>query len=526
MKSSRKELNLFLLMVIILVAAAYYFLFYSKHSKDIEELERKHDSVKEQYDINQIKIETGAALQKQIEEKTKRVEKIAKRNFGILKQEEQIVLLNKLKQDINLEFKNMQFSEQEMTLSALKSTIQAKASEQLGYLKRTISPEELEKIKEKNNLQGLDSDETNTNTQDDKDNKSDYKSKKDEKSTEKTGTGIDSNKTDELISEREENSFLDESIVDVITVTIKFEGEYEELEKYLKKVFSYQKEIIVEKINFSETDKKDEEKLKEKQGELVLAFYGYRDLDSHIKNKTKTKWKAKTNRGKDENAYEPYKEYVQILINEVSTVDAPPVEDIPAEEVKPEIHIPTPEELFREGKARNPAAKSLDSFENFDVFFVGDNRNISGSVKPTNKATHGQRAVRFTYQFHNPEYLNRANLVFDKKKILLYSKAESIGLSIFSQKPLGENRIGVCIGDTIGNESFIYFDAKSTDKGWIYTNATLPNDIVYPCMVKRVFVEGKGLNQATSGTLIFDDLRFTDDSKDSEDDVVDEETKK
>ncbi len=466
MKISKKEKVLLLIMFLLVIGASYFFFFYRHHGENIQNLEAELSDAQTEYDLMQAKIIASNGVDERIEEYTQKIKDISAKNYGLLRQENQTILIKRLARGTGLKINSINYSYSTESLASLEEQYKSKLLAQI----------EMERMSGED-LQALSQISLNDGT----------------------------------TRSEEENTYLQTSLVDVLTASISFEGGFLDINEYLKNIYEYNKNIIINQLAFNSDNPESQ------SGTLTISFYGVREL-KHFVDLDKV-FKSTSNRGKDENAFIPYKTYVDVAakIKEEDETNKikDQVKDVDKDDYK---YVPIPSDDDKKDDKKDdteekdnpidPNAKTLESFETFDVFFVGDNE-VEGDVTPSTLASKGKKSIKLSFNFKNPELKNRANIVFDKQKKIIYSKAANVGISLYTNKPLGENRLGFVIVDSTGKEYEMYFDIDKAAKDWIYANSSLNDALVYPCMIQRIFVEGEGMNQTLKGNVFIDDLRYS-----------------
>ncbi len=299
-----------------------------------------------------------------------------------------------------------------------------------------------------------------------------------------------------------DESELEKSYIDMLEAEIHFVGDYSVLDNFLDNVYNHPKNIIVRSVKFNSGIGD-----KDKSGTIKLAFYGVRDLVSFMQA-DEDLFPMRTSRG--DLAYVPYDSFV---------IEGGGASDLDNNDDKYDPNDgnggggggskPDPNKPYDPNNPDNTVIyKKLLGFEKLDAFFVPEDNNSLGTLSLTSKARHGRRALKFTYNFSDPAAQNRGNVVFDKHKVMLYNRASTIVLSVAGAEKLGENKLGAYIVNSDGSKSVIYFTIVPDKYGWTTASSNMPEGVKYPCMIQRLFVEGNGTGQTTSGTLIFDDLRY------------------
>ncbi len=438
MKISKKEKILLLILLVVLVVGAYYYFFFRKHQESIANLKQEKATQQEVNDTIQVKLISGTNLDKEIKENSEKIKELAKSNFPSLVQEKQTVLLKKLSRDTGLKIKTLEFSREIYTIADIQNMFNSELEEQRSYL-------------ELSNDEKINNEENNANAA--------------------------------LGSE----AFVD-SLVDVLSVNVNFEGDYQAINNYIRNMKEYEKNIVVQELSFNSDSSND------RTGNMKISFFGIRDLDSELaKNQFDSAFVM--NSFDDDfmrlipaTAYFPYENFV--VLDTINSSDSTWTGgSIDVDTVKDN-------------------SKTIDSFEAFDVFFVGSGSDVNGKVRLSSLSADRRRSINMTYEFLNPALTNQANLVFDKNKRMIYSDASSVGLSVYLKTPLGENKIGFVIVDSSGKEVEYYFESPEETGKWVHLEQSIDSQLQYPIMIQRLFVEGEGIYQVVEGSIYFDDLRY------------------
>lgn len=502
MRISKKEKILLLVLFVILVGAGYYIFFFQKHNEELAFLNEEVEAKELEYDMLNSRLIAATGIEDKIKENTEKIVTISEKNYGDLKQENQTVLIKRLARDTGLIINSISYSNEITNLADLKSGYQTKLLDQLAEEIQRGNDIDVEDINQAGEAGG---------------------------SGEPGQEGMDSPEGGAEDPEAEE--LLQNALVDVLRAEISFTGTYQDLDKYLKNIYDYNKEIIVSDFSFSTNNPET------KEGNLTLSFYGVRDLKHFVSSERI--FKKKSTRGEGGLAFLPYSSFV-VAKEEGESGDGGILIKNPYDDLsrfEPNYITREDNEAKRDeggenieaGNAnsnsvnngnggteaatennelkRDPSAVSLDSFENFDFFFVGS-KSVEGDIHPSTVAFLDSKSAKLSFNFKNPELKNRAYLVFDKNKKLIYTKSTEIGLSYFLDKDFADNKMGLVLVDSAGTEFELYFEIKPEKGKWRHASVQTKNEFVYPLMVQRLFVEGEGMNQLLSGTIYFDDLRY------------------
>lgn len=470
MKVSKREKVMLLVLVLILAGVAYYMFFIKKHQAEMEELRSNLELERERKSAMQFILLQSKKLDLEIEEMEKEIKKLSKDKYASFVQENQTVLVRRLSRDTGLKIRSMTFEEESMTMDEVSP----------GYTQK--KQEEAEKAAAEKNA-GVNV----TSTTD----------------AEAAGDGTDTTGQEETPPTEPEDSGPPK-VVDSLSVVVDFDGTYEQVDAYLKKIAGYEKKIVVTNLSFnSQVDGKQD-------GMMTIRFFAIKDLEDMIKKTEENYFADNFVRVDPKTAYVPYPGYV-ILSPEGSEQGG----KTPAGEVSPSspsspsgpISFPYPDPgTTTEGDTKRVR---LDSFEKFDVFFVGNNSDVYGGVRLSSLANDMANSVRLNYDFFNPAVKNRASMVFDKNKKIIYENVTSLNFDLYASKSVGENKIGITVMDSSGKETDFYIEGSYKKEKWQKMSINLKSDLKYPIMLKSVFVEGDGIYQSVKGNIHIDNMSYT-----------------
>lgn len=469
MKVSKREKIMLLVLVLILAGVAYYMFFVKKHRAEMEELQSNLELERERKSVMQMVLLQSKKLDLEIEEMEKEIKNLSKDKYASFVQENQTVLVRRLSRDTGLKIKSMTFEETSMTMDEVSP----------GYTQK--KQEEAEKAAAEANA-GV-----NVTSSTD---------------AEPAGDGTDAASQEQAPPTEPEDSGPPKE-VDSLSVVVDFDGTYEQVDAYLKKIAGYEKKIVVSNLSFnSQVEGKQD-------GTMTIRFFAIRDLEDMIKKTEENYFADNFVRVDPKTAYVPYPGYV-ILSEEGSEGGKSPFdESSPSSPSSPSgpISFPYPDP----GKTTEGDTKRvrLDSFEKFDVFFVGNNSDVYGGVRLSSLANDMANSVRLNYDFFNPAVKNRASMVFDKNKKIIYENVSSVNFDLYASKSVGENKIGITVMDSSGKETDFYIDGSYKKEKWQKLSINLKTELKYPIMLKSVFVEGDGIYQSVKGDIHIDNMSYT-----------------
>ncbi len=431
MKISKREKVLLVVLLLVIIAFVYYMFFMKKHQEELTQLKQDRQVEQDISDSINRRIIAAQDLDNEIKEAKKELKRLSKDKYSSLVQENQVVLIKRLTRDTNFKIKAMNFTERHSTLEELMPSY------------GEINPDQ----NTENQLESTEAEQTEQQLQ----NTGDY-------------------------------------LIDALDVSLSFEGDYEAVDAYLKKIQNYDKKIVVSELDFSANSGENS------SGTMIIHFYGIRGIDSLLKNKEKSYFKSTYRRKDPKTAYIPYPSYV--VLNTVAT------------EPSPEIDFGVEDVVIDEEAEEITKTVRLDSFEKYDVFFLGSSPDVYGKARLSSKASDRANSLKIDFDFFNPAVKNRANLVFDKNKKIIYEKLSSINLDAYLDTNFGENKLGFTIMDSTGNQKDYYFEINDKKAEWLNLSASVDGELKYPIMLKSIFVEGDGIYQSVKGELFIDNLSY------------------
>lgn len=152
--------------------------------------------------------------------------------------------------------------------------------------------------------------------------------------------------------------------------------------------------------------------------------------------------------------------------------------------------------------------KTVLDFDKKDtMFFVGNNRDIKGSLEINKKKkTQGEGSLNLKYDFVEKRKHNMANISFNNN-VLIREQPEILTLSV---QPIEKNdaALGVVIRDKEGIDYKFELTDNLNWNGFRTLGIDLPIEINYPAIVERIYVETDDFNVKLTGDLLIDDMRL------------------
>ncbi|QEK12133.1 LysM peptidoglycan-binding domain-containing protein [Crassaminicella thermophila] len=272
-----------------------------------------------------------------------------------------------------------------------------------------------------------------------------------------------------------------EYTLDVITVHLPFEGSYDALLDFIKKIREYEKKIIVNGLHIENS------KDGNLSGSIYLDFYS---LPDKANNDYMNEYFSNHESGK-ENPFIPFDGFIW---------SDDQLEDEYLTEDNGQAFIA--EKKFVLNKVL------LNGFEKLNTFFVGTPKKVYGKISRDIKSREGKYALKLEYDFLRPRENSQANVVYEGKKVLISKQAENIGIWVYAFEK-SNHKIGITLKDSKGKIYTVLLTNQIDWVGWNNIEAVLPIEIAYPAEVQRIYVESVNFDNKTKGILLFDRLEVT-----------------
>jgi len=308
--------------------------------------------------------------------------------------------------------------------------------------------------------------------------------------------GLPLNLTDMAFTD---NASQQENVVSYLT-SVGFVGDYDSVLAYISKLRNYDKKIILKELTLSNTFA---DGLK---GNMVMEFNAMPMIAAYTEPAVKLVKAQINTRDVLVSPFVPYAgfETVQETLPEDLPVDVgmgnypeyPQNPEYPNETSEPsDIEISVPK-------------TQIFGFEDENSFFVANNPDISGLVMRNKTKMVGDYSTEVNFNFVTGRELSEANVVFDTNPVMLDKQVDTLGLWVYAFET-SNHAIGVVIIDSKGKEYRVEL-AESVDfTQWQEIEAALPVEITYPCMIQRIYIEGKGYDQKLTGKYLFDQLQVS-----------------
>ncbi|QZY56978.1 LysM peptidoglycan-binding domain-containing protein [Crassaminicella profunda] len=268
---------------------------------------------------------------------------------------------------------------------------------------------------------------------------------------------------------------IKEYTLDAITVKLPFEGNYDALLNFMKKIREYKKKIIVKGLRIENNESG------QLIGNIFLDFYS---LPNDKDDTYLTEYFNKDELGK-ENPFAPFDGFVENPFDELTDNNQ---------------QISSTETL--------PKRVLLNGFEKATTFFVGSPKKVIGKITRDTNSVQGKYSTRLEYDFLRGRLHSIGNVVYEGKKVLITKQAENIGLWVYAFEK-SHHSIGIILKDTKGKIYKIPLANEIDWLKWKSIEAVLPIEIAYPAEVQRIYVESVEFDNKTKGVLLFDKLEIT-----------------
>jgi len=148
---------------------------------------------------------------------------------------------------------------------------------------------------------------------------------------------------------------------------------------------------------------------------------------------------------------------------------------------------------------------SLDSLKNWTTESI--RANSSASVVAKDEAHQGSGAIKLTYNFSQNKKGTAASYLVAKKPIHIVGKPEYIGLWVYGDAK--KHWLRGKLRDGKGQEITINFteEGKLDWNGWRYVQAKVPDNIVLPIRIEKIYVTEPVVAKQGKGEVYFDKLQ-------------------
>ncbi len=273
---------------------------------------------------------------------------------------------------------------------------------------------------------------------------------------------------------------------------------YQTLNNFIDEINNSTKKLNIEELKISSDEQS------QLSCHLVVGVYHMPSLDNYIdKNDGVNHFAVAAQQKKETGMFDPYESYVEfkerqrlenaILEGELY-VDRIDNGDEMAPEEGAELPLEPPEEVAL-----------LFDFSNLNYFFAGNKPEISGSLSLQKNVLSDHKIALLSYRFHDLNDVNQANVAFPEQAVMCERACRKLRLKLYSEQS-HRNALRMELIDATAKRAIVDFGAVAADQNWQYVYASLAQDLQFPIMVKRLYIEGEGVQQDLSGELYIDSL--------------------
>ncbi len=451
LKLSKNEKRLLLGLALVLVVAAYYYFMYQPRVLEIEQLEQDKVDKQLEYDNLFAKAAQKEQLEAKLKEYKESIKKLAPKFYGELSQEEFMLIVNDFTTEAELEVDGYTYTDAEMTFGEFLVDITKTEDSEVMFESLGVSEE-----------------------------------------------------------------FLADPVY-TQTANFNFKGDYQKLRNYLMKLNDYQKHWTIDPITIMA-----EEESGNIVGTLGLTTFNVPSLDEHIdeyytQKYFKTASSENSKREVYDNIFEPYQFYKEMKAKEkaAAAVKAPYRRPSKPKKAVVPPYVKITKLPSNTGSTNNTTTntgtngiptEAIQSYANFtsqNSYFVPNDPAIVGSVSRSADSKDGE-ALRLQYTFDDFNRLNQASVVFEEQAIMQNSSASKLRMSV-KYVLASNNLLKATLIGADGKRYEIDFSV-SPGQDWQLAYATIPADIKYPFMLRRIYVQSVDKQEKLEGNIIFDQL--------------------
>ncbi|PAB58507.1 GspMb/PilO family protein [Anaeromicrobium sediminis] len=304
MKLTKREKILLIFLGVLIVVGAYYKFAFVPHRSKIKELETNVEAYRNE--VNKVKMKIGYKdnINKNFKIMNSKIEIASERLFPMIIQEKIIVILDDMVKKSNIQALSMSFTEEKLGKIEIKKEETKKENYVLKDLvleyEGTLDKEELNEIEgQKEEEKKEINEEINEEI-----NKALNGKDKIAKDIVQQYEGI-FNKYDNMTQEEESDEEESEGQLEKISVTISYEGSYNEIMAFVKEIESFPKKIIINSLNITKSEEG------QMAGNIILDFYAIPKI--HMKDEDYLKWHIENDYGKD-NPFNEFSGYTSGLV--------------------------------------------------------------------------------------------------------------------------------------------------------------------------------------------------------------------
>ncbi|MDO4800191.1 MAG: hypothetical protein Q4A52_06730 [Bacillota bacterium] len=287
----------------------------------------------------------------------------------------------------------------------------------------------------------------------------------------------------------------EESSARVIKQNLDYSTDYHTLMEYLRKLRRYDKNIAVRSIALTlNRSVEDGAIVEELDTQMALDFVVIPSLEALGSKDEILIRDALSGRDLARGPFALYEGYVDPLEKQLQTPMPDPSFPDPMFPGPTEPQVPEKPKYI------------IYEFEDKDAFFVGSDADIGGSLIRSKSRTSGGFSMDLSFDFFVAKDYNAANLVFGQGMVMLPRNPEKLTMQIYSYENSNHN-IGLHLIDGSGKEYNVEVVNKVDWLEWKEVEIKLPEGITYPCVVRRIYIEGIGYSQKLRGRYLFDQMQ-------------------
>ncbi|NLP46575.1 MAG: hypothetical protein GX347_05995 [Epulopiscium sp.] len=271
----------------------------------------------------------------------------------------------------------------------------------------------------------------------------------------------------------------EEKIGQDLTVSLQYEGTYDGIMHFLKKLEDYPKKIIVDQIRLQQVSNSSQ-----LGGNIVLHFYGFPEIE---KEDLLFHWEQNT-----------------ILTQQNLAI--PWIQNIPVETEMNEEQSDTWEEFIENNGqsideksiVQKLKSKTIFQFHPQLVFCVGEPKEVQGTIRLF------EEDLLLEYHFLKDIGQRRVNIVVEESSAIISSQPLQVIIPIYAFAN-EKHGVGMVIRDALGKEKEILLADQINWLGWKTLQTELPVDITYPIVIQRIYIEAPSQSSyGATGKLLFD----------------------
>ena len=149
----------------------------------------------------------------------------------------------------------------------------------------------------------------------------------------------------------------------------------------------------------------------------------------------------------------------------------------------------------------------LDGFEQNNNIFWGYPNTVSGKFSLTQEfVTEGKYSGRLDFDFSNTSGTKGAYITFGQNGYAIKSKPSKLAVSVYTESQYPQSIKGE-FSDSTGKVFRTTFSSSINWTEWKDLTTTIPNNIVYPVKLNKLYVVDSNPDIKNKGVIYFDDLK-------------------